>query len=124
MADTLLGADARQVELVAVNANPTYIAPDYLAAFDRQEHLEDVPNWLYLTGSLRQLEHVWGSYGATVEYSPGGAMIDHSESADVIDTNGRVRYILNTDPGPASEASKSSFSVTLANAIRSAIRAS
>ena len=124
MADTLLGAQARQVELVAVDANPRYIAPDYLAAFDRQEHLEDVPNWLYLTGSLHQLEHVWRSYGATVEYSPAGAMIDHSESADVIDANGRVRYILNTDPGPASEASKSSFSVTLANAIRSAIRAS
>jgi cytochrome oxidase Cu insertion factor (SCO1/SenC/PrrC family) len=123
-ADTLLGADARRVELVAVNANPTYIAPDYLAAFDRQEHLEDIPNWLYLTGSLQALEHVWASYGATVEYSPGGAMIDHSESADVIDASGRVRYVLNTDPGPATEASKSSFSVTLANAIRSAIRAS
>jgi hypothetical protein len=47
-----------------------------------------------------------------------------SESADVIDANGRVRYVLNTDPGPGSEASKSSFSVRLADAIRSAIRAS
>jgi cytochrome oxidase Cu insertion factor (SCO1/SenC/PrrC family) len=124
MADSLLGADAHRVELVAVNANPTYRAPDYLVAFDRQEHLEDVPNWLYLTGSLRQLEHVWGSYGATVEYSPGGAMVDHSDSTDVIDADGRVRFILNSDPGPATEASKSSFSVTLANAIRSATRAS
>ncbi|HTZ64452.1 MAG TPA: SCO family protein [Solirubrobacteraceae bacterium] len=124
MADALLGADRREVELVAVNANPRFTAPDYLAAFDRQEHLEGMPNWLYLTGSLRQLEHVWSSYGATVEYSPGGAMIDHSESADVIDANGRVRYVLDTDPGPATEASKSSFSVTLADAIRSAIRAS
>jgi cytochrome oxidase Cu insertion factor (SCO1/SenC/PrrC family) len=124
MADTLLGADTGKVELVAVNLNPRYIAPDYLVAFDRQERLEQVPNWLYLTGSLQQLERVWGSYGETAEYAPGGAMVDHSESAYVIDANGSVRYVLNTDPGPASEASKSSFSVTLANAIQSAMRAS
>jgi cytochrome oxidase Cu insertion factor (SCO1/SenC/PrrC family) len=123
-ADTLLGADASKVELVAVNLNPTYIAPDYLVAFDRQEHLEQIPNWIYVTGSLRQLEHVWSSYGQSAEYSPGGAMVGHSETAYVIDANGHVRYVLNTDPGPGSEASKSSFSVTLANAIRSAIRAS
>ena len=100
LADGMLGADARRVELVAVDANPRYIAPDYLAAFDRQEGLEGVPNWLYLTGSLAQLTRVWSAYGALVEYSPAGAMIAHSESADVIDANGRIRYILDTDPGP------------------------
>jgi cytochrome oxidase Cu insertion factor (SCO1/SenC/PrrC family) len=123
-ADGILGADARHVEMVAVNLNPLYIAPDYLAAFDRQEQLEGVSNWLYLTGSLTQLEHVWRSYGATAEYSPGGAMIAHSESADVIGANGRILYVLNTDPGPETEASKSSFASTLADALKSAIRAS
>ncbi|HTY96726.1 MAG TPA: SCO family protein, partial [Solirubrobacteraceae bacterium] len=66
LADTMLGAEARQVELVAVDANPRYIAPDYLAAFDRQEGLEAIPNWLYLTGSLAQLTRVWSAYGAQV----------------------------------------------------------
>ncbi|HTU80333.1 MAG TPA: SCO family protein [Solirubrobacteraceae bacterium] len=124
VADSMLGADARRVEMVAIDANPRYIAPGYLAAFDRQEHLEGLPNWLYLTGSLAQLEHAWRSYGATVEYSPGGAMIDHSEYADVIDPSGRVRYILGTDPGPATEASKSSLAVQLADALKSTVRAS
>jgi cytochrome oxidase Cu insertion factor (SCO1/SenC/PrrC family) len=124
LADGMLGADARRVEMVAVNANPLYTTPNYLAAFDRQEHLEGVPNWLYLTGSLDQLKRVWDSYGAIVEYSPGGAMIAHSDSADVIDSSGHIRYVLNTDPGPGTEASKSSFAVTLANALKSAIRSS
>jgi cytochrome oxidase Cu insertion factor (SCO1/SenC/PrrC family) len=124
VADGLLGTDAHRVELVAVNANPLYVNPDYLDAFDHQEHLDSVSNWLYLTGSLTQLERVWTSYGATVQYSPGGAMVAHSEYTDVIDSNGRIRYILDTDPGPATAASQSSFSVTLADALKSVIRAS
>ncbi|HUB73777.1 MAG TPA: SCO family protein [Solirubrobacteraceae bacterium] len=123
-ADELLGAQAKRVEMVAVNANPRYLAPDYLVAFDRQEHLERLPNWRYLTGSLAQLRYVWRAYGATVEYSGGGAMIDHSEYADVIDAQGRIRYVLDSDPGPATEASRSSFSVTLANALKGALRSS
>ena len=64
-ADTYLGADARRVEMVAVNANPRYITPDYLAAFDQQEGLAHLANWLYLTGSLPELRRTWGSYGDT-----------------------------------------------------------
>jgi len=123
-ADGMLGSDAGRVEMVAVNANPLYLTPDYLAAFDRQEHMESLPNWLYLTGSLAQLHQVWDDYGATVEYSPGGAMIDHSESADVIGPDGRIHYVLDTDPGPGTEATKSSFAVTLAEAIKSTLSSS
>ncbi|HUC36759.1 MAG TPA: SCO family protein [Acidimicrobiales bacterium] len=120
-ADRLLGSDSSRVELVAIDANPRYVTADYLRAFDQQEGLEHVSNWLYLTGSLEQLERVWSSFGAQVQFAPGGAMIAHSEFADVIGSDGRTRYILNTDPGPASEATRSSFSVTLSNAIRSAM---
>ena len=86
VADGYLGRDARRVDMVAVNANPRYITPDYLAAFDQQEGLEHVPNWLYLTGSLTELRQVWKSYGEAVIYLPGGAMIGHSEYAWVIDS--------------------------------------
>ena len=43
MADGVLGADARRVELVAIDANPRYLSPDFLAAFDQQERLEQCP---------------------------------------------------------------------------------
>ena len=48
-AGQLLGADYRRVELVAIVANPVDYQLGYTQAFDRQERLDGVPNWLYLT---------------------------------------------------------------------------
>ena len=45
MANGVLGSASSRVELVAVDANPQYIGPDYLAAFDQQEGLNRVTNW-------------------------------------------------------------------------------
>ncbi len=118
-ADSYLGAAARHVEMVAVNANPRYLAPDYLVAFDQQEGLAHLPNWLYLTGSLPQLRRVWRSYGEAVIYLPAGAMVGHGEYAYVIDADGHTRDVLDTDPGPATNATESSFSVMLADTIKS-----
>jgi cytochrome oxidase Cu insertion factor (SCO1/SenC/PrrC family) len=121
LADGILGRDARRVELVAVNANPLYVDPDYLAAFDRQEGMEGLPNWIYLTAPVGQLQRVWAAYGASVQFSRAGAMIAHSDSADVIDSAGRIRYVLDTDPGPGTAETKSSFAVTLADALKSVL---
>lgn len=122
VADKYLGANARHVELVAINANPRYVQPDYLAAFDQQEGLQHMANWQYLTGSLPELRRVWGSYGFEVEYLPAGAMIGHSEFAYIIDAKGDIRYDLDTDPGPATRATSSSFAGMLAGAIKTVLR--
>ncbi|HXY43581.1 MAG TPA: SCO family protein [Acidimicrobiales bacterium] len=116
-ADRMLGAGARRVELVGVVANPVYRSLAYVNAFDRQEGLEHVPNWLYLTGSSGALNRVWNSFGVQVEYAPGGAMIAHSDVAYVIDQAGDTRYVLDMDPGPATETTQSSSAVVLANTI-------
>ena len=68
----LLGAQNKNVELVAIVANPTYRSTVFTRAFDQQEGMATVPNWLYLTGSLSQLSAVWQHYGITVENLPGG----------------------------------------------------
>ncbi|MGA8015180.1 MAG: SCO family protein [Candidatus Dormiibacterota bacterium] len=119
--DQLLGADARGVDFIGVDANPLDTSAAYLDAFDRQEHLDSIANWLYLTGSLPQLQAVWNAYGIEVDYSPGGAMIAHSEYAYVIDAAGHSRYALSTDPGPGTEATSSSFTNALAGLIKSAL---
>ncbi len=121
-ADRILGSASRRVYFVAVDANPRYIATAYLDAFDHQEGLQHTPNWLYLTGTLPQLQHAWRALGALIEYEPGGAMIDHTEYAYVIDPSGRVRYTLDTDPGPATGATESSFAVTLASTLKKALK--
>jgi cytochrome oxidase Cu insertion factor (SCO1/SenC/PrrC family) len=124
MADGILGAEAHRVQMVAIDLNPRYITPDYLAAFDQQENLDQVANWLYLTGSLPQLESVWRSFGVAVQFLPAGAMVGHSDLAYVIDAQGHTRDILNSDPGPGTQATKSSFAVTLADALKSVLTSS
>ena len=121
-AGQLLGADSRRVELVAVAANPIYRSTVFTRAFDRQERMDTVPNWRYLTGTLPQLTSVWRAYGVTVAASPAGAMVAHNDVAFVIDSAGRMRQELNADPGPGTASSKSSFAVVLAAAAEHALR--
>ena len=121
-AGQLLGTASRKVELVAIAANPVYYQLAYTRAFDRQEYLNQVPNWLFLTGSVAQLKQVWKDYGLFAEILPAGSMVGHPDVAFVIDGAGRVREEQNTDPGPGTTATKSSFAVLLAGAARRALR--
>jgi cytochrome oxidase Cu insertion factor (SCO1/SenC/PrrC family) len=115
-AGQVLGAADRHVELVAIVANPVDYQVGYTRAFDQQERLSNVGNWLYLTGTLSQLRHVWAGYGIAADIEPAGAMIGHSEVAFAISTNGRVRQEFDFDPGPGTTATKSSFAAELAAA--------
>jgi cytochrome oxidase Cu insertion factor (SCO1/SenC/PrrC family) len=119
IAGQLLGADLQHVELVAINYNPLYTQLSYIRAFDNQEGLAGQPHWLYLTGSRAQLEHVWSVYNViSPELLPGGAMLAHGDYAFVIDQAGNVRRELGFDPGPGTQATKSSFAAELTDAAR------
>jgi cytochrome oxidase Cu insertion factor (SCO1/SenC/PrrC family) len=118
LAGQLLGTQARDVELVAINANPVNYQLGYIRAFDQQERLTSIPNWLYLTGSPAQLRRIWAGYGITAQIEPAGSMIGHDEVAFLIDQNGHVRQEFNFNPGPGTAATKSSFAAELAAAAR------
>jgi cytochrome oxidase Cu insertion factor (SCO1/SenC/PrrC family) len=123
-AGQLLGTADRHVELVAIVANPIYHQVADTQAFDRAERLSQVPNWLYLTGTVPQLRQVWRNYGIAAVILPAGSMIGHNDVAYVIDQTGHVRAELDADPGPGTTATQSSFAVLLANAARQALRPS
>jgi cytochrome oxidase Cu insertion factor (SCO1/SenC/PrrC family) len=120
-ADSLLGGEARDVDLVAIDANPLYRSPAYLRAFDHQERLERLPNWIYLTGSAGELRRMWSSFGVEIYVPHGGAMVDHPDGAAIVDREGHIRSLANFDPGPATASTKSSFAVTLVQAARQAL---
>ena len=109
----LLGAQDKNVELIAVVANPTYRSSAFTRAFDQQEGLAAVPNWQYLTGSLSELSAVWRHYGIVVQNLPAGAMSAHNDVAVVIDRSGAIREEVSADPGPGTSSTESSFSVLL-----------
>ena len=116
-ADAMLGGSAANTELVAVVANPTYISTAYTKAFTAHENLSGVPNWLYLTGSLSQLDDVWHHYGIEVENLPAGAMVAHNDLAFVISAKGQVEQEISDDPGPGTGATISSFAAMMANSV-------
>jgi cytochrome oxidase Cu insertion factor (SCO1/SenC/PrrC family) len=114
----LLGTAGRQVELVAIVANPVDYQLGYTRAFDNEEDLTGVRNWLYLTGSLAQLQQAWRAYGVVADIEPAGAMIAHNDVAFAIDSRGRVRQEMGFDPGPGTAATTSSFAAELTAAAR------
>jgi cytochrome oxidase Cu insertion factor (SCO1/SenC/PrrC family) len=116
-ADQLLGGQSSKTLFIAVVANPLYRSVTAVDTFDRQEDLDGVSNWLFLTGSLPALTKVWNRYGVTVQSEPAGAMIDHSDVAYVIDPQGRMRAVLGSDPGTGT-TSQSSFSSLVAQELR------
>jgi cytochrome oxidase Cu insertion factor (SCO1/SenC/PrrC family) len=123
-AGVLLGSADKNVDLVAVVANPTYRSIAFTQAYDREVGLNTVPNWLYLTGSLSQLSQVWRQYGVAAEILPAGAMVDHSELTLVIDRTGHIREEVGADPGPATTATQSSYSVLLSQYARQVLSGS
>ena len=96
-----------------------------IQAFDRQEQLSQVPNWLYLTGSVPQLQQVWKNYAISAEILPGrlhdrppGHCLRHRQGG------ARAPGARCFDPGPGTTATKSSFAVLLADAARQTLRSS
>ena len=114
-ADERLGPQSAHVDFVAIVANPIYRSVSFTNAFDRQEGLDHVGNWLYLTGSVAQLRRVWSSYGVLVQTAGAGAMVAHSDLAFVIDPHGHERAEMQDDPGSGRTAS--SFSSLLLDRI-------
>ena len=123
-AGQLLSAESRHVELVAVVANPVDYQLGYTRAFDRQERLAGVPNWLYLTGTLPRLRQVWRDYGIAAQVAPAGSMIVHNDVAYVIDQAGHVRQEMDFDPGPGTASTRSSFAAELTDAAQQLLRQS
>jgi cytochrome oxidase Cu insertion factor (SCO1/SenC/PrrC family) len=123
-ADQVLGARSRGVELVAIVANPLYRSTAYTRAFDSQENMTGLPNWLFLTGSIAQLQQAWRTYYVSAQILPPGGMIGHSDLAYVIDASGHTRTELDFDPGPGTASSRSSFAVELSDAAEHVLRSS
>jgi cytochrome oxidase Cu insertion factor (SCO1/SenC/PrrC family) len=118
-ADRELGGAASKTVFVAIVTNPIYRSVFDMNAFDQQERLNTLSNWLFLTGSEATLQGVWANYGVQAVVSPAGAMVDHSDIAYVIDGNGHTREVLSAAPGDGSSTAKSSFAGLMDQEIRS-----
>lgn len=106
-ASRMLGGD--RVELAGIVLSPADRSVRTLQAFDRREGLNQVPGWLYLTGTLAQLQQVWHEYGTASQ-----------DEIYVIDQAGHIRQKYSTGTGPGTAALNSSFAMLFADAARQA----
>ena len=93
-----LGPAASQVAFVAVNVNPFHTGVSEVAAFTREQGLNEVPGWHFLTAPVPQLQQTWKDYAIAVQAPNPNADVVHSDNLYFIDAAGHERYIaLPTD---------------------------
>jgi len=100
-ANHLLGAQAAQVEFLAVNVNQYHETQSDVMAFSKEQGLNQLPNWHFLTGDTATLNSIWKSYGIQVVPNPSGD-VQHSSFMYFIDQQGTETYLANPDNVKAS----------------------
>lgn len=102
-AANVLGAGAQdRVAFVAVNINARHNTPADVAEFSRQNELDRLPNWYFLTGAPPQLEAVAKDYFVFAA-DRGDGRFDHTPGIFVIDRDGRRQVYLDVPPEQAIE---------------------
>ncbi len=86
-------AAASQIELVAVNANPDATSIAEVQAWSIKHGM--LHQWLFLTGSAKQLESVYHLYGVYDQVDSSGA-VTHDPATLVIDATGHERLYFET----------------------------
>jgi cytochrome oxidase Cu insertion factor (SCO1/SenC/PrrC family) len=84
----LKASEASQVELVAVNANPTATSVAEVQAWSIKHGM--LHQWTFLTGTARQLESVYRLYHVYVQVDSSGQVV-HDSVRFIIDAQGRSR---------------------------------
>ena len=87
-----LGSAASHVAFVAVNVNAYHHGVADVAAFSREQQLNLIPSWHFLTGPLSSLQLVWTAYHVYVDAPNPNADIVHTSVVYFIDPGGTERF--------------------------------
>jgi protein SCO1/2 len=89
-----LRSSRRAVTVLAVSVDPRGDTPAAVRNFVARHHL--VTQFRYLTGSRRQLAHVWSAYNVAA-YPQGATVVAHSATELLIDPRGFQRLAYPSD---------------------------
>lgn len=92
-ADRDLGPAANDVVFLSVNANPFYTDPSYLLDWSNTNDVEPLPNWVYVTGTPKQLQQTWSNYKVTVLPDAKTRTVTHDAFLEFIDPQGDARAV-------------------------------
>jgi cytochrome oxidase Cu insertion factor (SCO1/SenC/PrrC family) len=88
-----LGPLAGKVVFAAVNVNQYHSAVSDMMAYSREQRLNTIPGWHFLTGPVPDLRKVWDGYEIAVQAPSPDADIVHTSAVYFIDPAGRERFI-------------------------------
>lgn len=100
-ANALLGGKAQNVVFLAVNVNQFHESKSDVMAFSKEQGLNKLPNWHFLTGTTAQLQAVWKAYGVEVIPNPTGD-VQHSSLMFFVKKDGTEAYVANPDNSKSS----------------------
>lgn len=86
-------ADAKRVELVAINANPDAISVQEIQAWSIKHGM--LHQWSFLTGTPKQLQSIYKAYDVYVQVDSTGQSV-HDPATFIIDPQGRARLYYET----------------------------
>ncbi|MDT4892761.1 MAG: hypothetical protein QOE97_1796 [Pseudonocardiales bacterium] len=118
IADAQLGPLAQQVEIVAIDTNPTFSFVSDVQAFTDSHGLGGFANWHFLYGPQDRVQDVLAAYGVSVDV-PVVGMIEHSEGMYFIGADGRQLAYL--DDGAAAQLTKT-YAEQVGDEIRSLLK--
>jgi cytochrome oxidase Cu insertion factor (SCO1/SenC/PrrC family) len=87
-----LGTDASSVEILTINTDPLATAASSASAALRAAGSKSLPEWHFLTGTLKQLNAVWKAYGVTIDVQTATHRVSHNDVLYFIDQNGLMRF--------------------------------
>jgi cytochrome oxidase Cu insertion factor (SCO1/SenC/PrrC family) len=88
-----LGPLAGKVVFAAVNVNQYHAGVSDMMAYSREQRLNTIPAWHFLTGAVPDLRKVWDGYEIAVRAPSPDADIVHTSAVYFIDPAGRERFI-------------------------------
>ena len=88
--------EANQVVFMGVNVNSESNAVADVAEITKTWHLEEIPNWHFLTGNREELAAVWKAYDVAVVPTTDGNEIMHTPGVFLIDPSGQKRWYIST----------------------------
>jgi cytochrome oxidase Cu insertion factor (SCO1/SenC/PrrC family) len=87
-----LGPGASRMVFLAVNVNAYHHGVADVAAFTREQQLNTIPSWHFLTGPVPSLQAVWQAYHVDVYAPSPNADIVHTSVVYFIDPSGKERF--------------------------------
>ncbi len=99
-----LGAAAKNVVWLSINANPYHPQVSAVRSWTDQHGLANQPNWYFLTGTPAQLAAAWSEYSVQVQLDPATRTVAHSAQMVYVGPHGNERAVTQFGTAAAATA--------------------